>query len=360
MSVLDQPDKWSIIDPSSMRNLIRSFPAQLAGAAEAARTLTLPVPPRITAIVIAGMGGSAMGGDIVRVVAMGSLRVPLQVCRDYFLPGYAGSSTLVMASSYSGNTEETLSVYDQARAAGATIVCLTSGGKLATLARSHGYPVIQLPAGLPPRAAIGYSTVMLYGVLAVMGMVPDVTADWRETVGLLTQLGSLYAIEVREADNPAKRIARSMHGRVVAIYASSARLEPAAVRWRGQVEENSKNLAFHHVLPEMNHNELVGWQHPEEILRQLAVVLLRDHGDHAQVQRRFDLTRELLSKKTSVLHEAWSEGESPLARMFSLIYLGDFVSLYLACLNAVDPTPVPVIESFKQRLGEWGAGSNRS
>jgi len=333
-----------------MRTLLQSFPAQIAGAAEVAHTLRLPAPPRIEAVVISGMGGSAMGGDIIRVLTAGSARVPLAVCRDYLLPGYVGASTLVLASSYSGNTEETLSAYEQARAAGATVVCLTSGGKLAALARAHGHSLIQLPAGLPPRAALGYSTVLLYAVLAVLGLAPDISEDWRETITLLSRLGMLYAVEVPEKDNPAKRIARSLHGRLPAVYASSARLEPAAVRWRGQLEENAKNLAFHHVLPEMNHNELVGWEHPGGVLPQLAVVLLRDHADHVQVQRRFDLTREVLATRAGVLHEVWSEGESALARMFSLICLGDYVSLYLAFLNAVDPTPVPVIEIFKRKL----------
>ncbi len=330
---------------------MQSFPAQVAGAAEVARTLVLPVPPRVANVIISGMGGSAIGGDVIRTAIATSLRVPLLVCRDYRLPAFIDSSTLVFASSYSGNTEETLSAYEQARAADAAVICLTSGGKLAARARSHGYPVIQLPAGLPPRAALGYSAVMLLGALTALGLVPDMTDPLRESVELLNQLVARNSPEMPEKNNRAKMMARSLHGLLVAVYASSAILEAAAVRWRGQIEENGKNLAFHHLLPEMNHNELVGWEFPEQSLRQIGVVFLRDRGDHGQVQRRFDLTREIVAPKAGIVHEVWSEGESLLARIFSVICVGDFVSLYLAWLNSVDPTPVPVIEILKQKLG---------
>ncbi len=350
MSVLDQMDRLASLDPKSMRQLIESFPAFVAGSARVARTLTLAAPARISHIIISGMGGSAIGGDVVRAVTAASLGVPLLVSRDYRLPGFVDSSTLMFASSYSGNTEETLSAYEQARAAGATIICLTSGGKLAALARGHGHPVVQLPAGLPPRAALGYSAIMLFGCLTALGVLPDMNGDFEETVATLNGLVTRYGPGTPESRNQAKVIARSLWGRVVGIYASNGLLDPAAVRWRGQIEENAKNLAFHHLLPEMNHNELVGWQLPEAVLQQIGVVFLRDGEDHPQVQRRLDLTRELVAQKTSVVLEVWAEGTSRLARLFSLICLGDFVSYYLASLNEVDPTPVPVIETLKQKL----------
>lgn len=333
-----------------MRHLIQSFPAQVEGAAEVARALSLPVPARIEKILVSGMGGSAIGADVIRAATCDSLQVPMLVCRDYRLPGFVDSSTLVFASSYSGDTEETLAAYAQAHAAGASIICLTSGGKLALQARSHGYPVIQLPAGLPPRAALGYSAVMLLGAMTVLKLVPDMSGALRETVEVLKMGVSRYGPEVPEEHNPAKTMARSLVDRVVAIYASNAILDPAAVRWRGQIEENAKNLAFHHLLPEMNHNELVGWVFPAKALGQIAVVLLRDRGDHPQVQRRFELTKEILQQKSGVVNEVWTEGESLLARIFSVICFGDFVSFYLACLNAVDPTPVAVIDFLKEKL----------
>ncbi len=349
MSSLDQLDRWEVLDGSSMRHLMQSFPGQVAGAVQMAQTLSLTPRERIAHVVVSGMGGSAIGGDVVRAALGSVMRVPLVVCRDYRLPAFVDSSTVVFASSYSGNTEETLSAYDHAHGAGALIFCLTSGGKLAALARSHGYPVIQLPAGLPPRAALGYSSIMLIGALAALGQAPDMSEALRETEELLKNLVVRYCPETPEQHNQAKRLARSLHGKVVALYASSGILDPVAVRWRGQIEENAKNLAFHHLLPEMNHNEIVGWELPEPVLRQIGVVFLRDIADPAPIGCRFDFTRELVAKKAGACREAWTEGESALARLFSLICLGDFVSLYLAFLNQVDPTPVRIIERLKDK-----------
>ncbi len=351
MSVLDRPDRLAALDPNSMRDLIGSWPSLVGDAHQAARKLSLPRLHDFANIVVSGMGGSAIGGDVVRAVTAPMLRAPLMVSRDYRLPAFAGPSTLVIASSYSGNTEETLSSYERAQAAGAHIVCLTSGGKLAAAAKRNGHPLILLPAGLPPRSILGYSAIMIFGTLIVLGQLPEMDAQIEEAVSVLTRLTVRNGPSTPESDNPAKGIARSIQGKIAAIYASSALLDPAAVRWRGQIEENAKNLAFHHLLPEMDHNELVGWALPEPVLEKIGVIFLRDRGDHPQVQRRFDFTRQIVARKAGVVHEIWTEGESPLSRIFSVICLGDFVSLYLACLNGVDPTPVPVIESLKQKLG---------
>jgi glucose/mannose-6-phosphate isomerase len=182
-------------------------------------------------------------------------------------------------------------------------------------------------------------------------LVPDMTDSIEEAIGLLVELRGKYGLKSAQSENLAKQIAQSLHGKIVAIYGSGAILDATAFRWRSQIEENAKNLAFHHILPEMNHNELVGWMYPEEALRQIGVLLLRDKGDHPQVQKRFELTREIISGKAGALHEIWSEGDSLLARVMSLIYLGDFVSLYLSFLNHVDPTPVRVIDFIKGKLG---------
>ncbi len=351
MSVLDRPDRLAIIDPNSMRDLIGSWPSLVGDAHRVACKLSLPGLDNLAHIVLSGMGGSAIGGDVVRAVTAPMLRVPLLVSRDYRLPAFVGLSTLVIASSYSGNTEETLSSYERAIAAGAHIVCLTSGGKLAAAAKRNGHPVISLPAGLPPRAVLGYSAIMIFRTLSMLGLLPEMDTQIEEAVRVLNNLVVRNGPSTPESENPAKGIARSIRGKIAAIYASSTLLDPAAVRWRGQIEENAKNLAFHHVLPEMDHNELVGWALPEPVLEHIGVIFLRDRGDHPQVQRRFDFTREIVARRAGVVHEIWTEGESPLARMFSVICLGDFVSFYLACLNGVDPTPVPVIESLKQKLG---------
>jgi glucose/mannose-6-phosphate isomerase len=350
MSVLDQPESWTSIDPRSMRSLIESFPGQVEAAAQSGLefSLSLPRDPRV--LVITGLGGSAIGGDLVRSIAGRQLRIPLVVNRDYDLPGFIDPFSLVIACSYSGNTEETLSAYRQARQARAHIFCITSGGHLEAMAKADGCPVLAIPGGLPPRAALGYSLITLLYALKGLNLIPDITGDVRETIQLLKALSRRYAASNPESDNPAKKLARSLFGKIAAIYGSNGIMDAAAFRWRCQIAENAKNLGFHHVLPELNHNELVGWLYPEEALKKIGVVLLRDREDHSQVQRRFDLTRELIADKAGSLDEVWSEGDSLLARIMSIIYLGDFVSLYLAYLNNADPMPVKVIDFLKAKL----------
>lgn len=349
MSILD-PRDLPKADPQSMYALLESFPDHVRAAARAVKQLSLSLPRPPAALIITGLGGSAIGGDLVRSVAGTQLAIPLIINRDYDLPAYTNASTLVIACSYSGNTEETLSAYDQARQAGAMVVCITSGGQLEAQAKKDSVPVVALPGGLPPRAALGYALITLLGVLQALRIIPDMGEAIEESAALLETLRSKYRVETPAAANPAKHIAESLQGRFVAIYGSCGIMESAAYRWRSQIAENAKNLAMHHVLPEMNHNELVGWQCPQEMLRKVGVIFLRDQGDHPQVQRRFDLTREVISRKTDVIHEVWSVGNSILARVLSTVYLGDYVSLYLAYLNGVDPTPVEVISAFKSKL----------
>jgi glucose/mannose-6-phosphate isomerase len=348
--MLDQHDLWASIDPRSMRTLLESFPEHVQAAAEKGRALSLQIPKGIKVILVTGLGGSAIGGDLVRSISEAQLRMPIIVNRNYDLPGFVDASTLVFACSYSGNTEETLSAYRQSLQAKASVVCVTSGGKLEDLANADGYPVIGLPGGFPPRAALGHSLIMLLAAMQAMQIMPNLDESISETIDLLKGLRNRYGTEQEESGNPAKRLASSLHGKIVALYGSNGIMETAAYRWRSQIAENAKNLAFHHVLPEMNHNELVGWLYPEEVLRKVGVVFLRDKGDHPQTKRRFDLTRALIAEKAGALHEIWSEGESLLARALSVVYLGDFVSLYLAYLNHADPTPVKVIDYLKRNL----------
>jgi glucose/mannose-6-phosphate isomerase len=354
MSILDKPDRWISIDPQSMNSLVESLPEQVQTAAQAGRELSLGVSGEIRVLVVAGLGGSAIGGDLVRSVVGPELKIPLIVSRDYTLPGFVDASSLVFACSYSGNTEETLSAYRQARLAKASVVCISSGGQLEAMARADAVPVLRLPVGLPPRAALGHSLLMLLSAMQSVRVIPHMSESVREGIDLLMRLRGKYGPANPEAANPAKRLASSLNGKIVAVYGSSGIMDAVALRWRSQIAENAKNLAFHHALPEMNHNELVGWRCPEDVLRRVGVVLLRDKGDHPQVQRRFDLTREVIAERAGALHEIWSEGDSLLARVLSSIYLGDFVSLYLAYLNNIDPTPVRVIDRFKSKLGKTG------
>jgi glucose/mannose-6-phosphate isomerase len=356
MTILDQPGRWKAIDTHSMYSLIENFPEQIQGAWKHGQEAAFPDARKCRVLVISGLGGSAIGGDLARAVAAPLQALPILVNRDYGLPHFVDSSSVVITCSYSGNTEETLSAYRQAKKVGAFVVCVTSGGRLASLGRADGCPVLQLTGGLPPRAALGYSFLALLSALERMKLIPDMAESILESISVLVRLRKLYGTNNPAAGNLAKDMAISLAGKIPAIYGSSGLMDSVAFRWRSQIEENAKNLAFHHALPEMNHNELVGWVHPAPVLRGIGVVMLRDNGDHPQVQRRFELTKELIVNHAGAFHEVWSEGESRLTRILSLIYLGDFVSLYLAYLNNVDPTPVEVIDFLKKRLSESGAG----
>ena len=353
MSMLNAAELQAQIDPKAMWSLMAAFPDHIEAAARAVENLSLPPSAgtsEASSLVVTGLGGSAISGDLARAAAGSTIKLPLIVNRDYDLPSFVNASTLVIACSYSGNTEETLNAYAQAKTAGAEVVCITSGGHLAKLAAEDSFPAVSLPGGLPPRAALGYALATLLGVLRAKGIIPDMSEDIRETVALLRALREKYRPEAPAADNPARRLAADLHEKIVAVYGSSAVMDAAAYRWRSQIAENAKNLAFHHVLPEMNHNELVGWLRPEAALEKVGVVFLRDPEDHPQVQKRFDLTREVIEGKAGVVREIQSEGKSRLARVLSVVYLGDFTSLYMAYLNRLDPTPVEVIDAFKSKL----------
>ena len=351
--MLDDAEQLIQIDPMEMWSLIAAFPDHIEDAARAVENLLLPRAegkPAVSSLVISGLGGSAISGDLARAAAGSTIKLPLIVNRDYDLPSFVNASTLVIASSYSGNTEETLSVYAQAKAAGADVVCITSGGFLAEQARQDSFPVVQLPGGLPPRAALGYALTTLLGVLRAKGIIPDMGGDIKESVALLRAIREKYRPETPVGDNPSKQLAAELHEKIVAVYGSSGIMDAAAYRWRSQIAENAKNLAFHHALPEMNHNELVGWLRPETALKNIGVIFLRDRNDHPQVQKRFDLTRKVIEGRAGVVREIQSEGRSRLARILSVVYLGDFTSLYMAYLNRLDPTPVTVIDIFKGKL----------
>jgi glucose/mannose-6-phosphate isomerase len=297
------------------------------------------------------MGGSAIGGDMLVDYLSEELKVPLTVNREYTLPAFVGRDTLVIVSSYSGNTEETVSAFQDAIRKKARILCITSGGKIAKLARARRHMLVVIPGGLPPRAALGYSFFPILIALTKIGLIRNKSRDIEETVRHLTAKSQEYGIP-DPTGNRAVQLAGFLRGRVSFVYAGSEHFRSVASRWRGQVAENGKAIMSSHVLPEMNHNEIVGWNGTGSSLRDAQVVLLRDRGDHKRIQKRMELTRQLLSEKTQNIADVWSDGNSLLARMFSLVYLADWTSYYLAILTGVDPTPVNVIDHLKKELGK--------
>jgi glucose/mannose-6-phosphate isomerase len=345
-------DDLRSIDRSGMYDILLRFPAQVEEALTIGESARLPKPPRgITSIVLTGLGGSGIAGDLLRSYLAGRLGVPLIVNRHYTLPAFVGRGTLLLVSSYSGNTEETNAAHRAALRRGARIVCISSGGTTARLAARHRTPLIRIPGGLPPRGALGYSFFPLLLALTRMGFVPSRPREISETVALLRAQAKAFSDPESEG-NPAVALAEMLDRRVGILYAAADLLEPVATRWRGQLEENAKTLAFTHTLPEMNHNEIVGWQVLTDAMKEMQVIFLRDPEDHARVQTRIDITRSLLLPSTGRITEVWSQGVGRLARMFSLIQLGDWVSLYLAAAHGVDPMPVTAIDRLKKALAD--------
>lgn len=298
-------------------------------------------------IVLCGMGGSAIAGDFIRSLYYDCLSLPFIVCRDYVLPSFVSEQTLILASSYSGTTEETLSALAQAQKQKAIVVTLSSGGAMADIARQQGYFHLSIPKGYQPRQVIGYALTFLHGLMAHLfwNQLPD--EDFCECENYIVSKKAFFSDE----RNPFVAMAASIRNQPVILYASE-RMYPVALRLKGQINENAKWPAFANAVPEMNHNEIVGWQTIEKNSSpNFSVILLRDPHDHPKVKRRFDLIEEILNQKTMV-HTITSEGTSLFTRFMSLIYSGDWLSYYMAILHHQDPTPVDIITELKRKLSD--------
>lgn len=346
---LGSPARYQKVDPDNFYKLLVDFPAQLRQAVEIAQRFEWNKKEiRPANIILAGMGGSAIGGDLARAFLSQELDIPFHVIRYYTLPAFVGPESFVFVSSYSGNTEETLAVFEAARKKQGEIVCITTGGKLAF--RASGLPIITIPSGYPPRAALGFSFVPVLLVLGKAGLIRDFSEEILSLADFLSEEIKKWERETAPAKNEAKRLAAALFGKVPLVYAGADFLEPVAVRWKGQICENAKQLAFVNVFPEFNHNELVGFGVLKHLTGKLAAVFLQDKNDHPRVAARMKIVEDILKKKKIPVIKAASKGESVLERMFYTILLGDFASYYLAILNGVNPKPVAVIDYLKGRL----------
>lgn len=345
MISLDDPKTIKKYDASGMLKIIESFSEQCVEAASIGNRFQVPDPfkSNYKNIVFTGLGGSAIGADIIKSYVADEAAIPFFVNRNYALPKFVNSQSLVVTSSYSGNTEETLSAYKDARSKKARIIAITSGGELEKLAKADGFPVVKIPGGLPPRCALGYSFFPALILLSKIGLIKDKTEEINETIKAIKNLSE---------KNSSKDIAVNLYQKYPIIYSSQDHFDCVATRWRGQLAENSKTLSSTHVIPEMNHNEIVGWENPKKILKDFAVVMLRDSGDSARISRRMDIIKKIISGQKINVIEVRSSGKALLSRMFSLIYMGDFVSFYLAILNKCDPTPVESIAYLKEELAK--------
>jgi glucose/mannose-6-phosphate isomerase len=344
---------YTEFDPQQMGERIRELPTQLRDAWDIAQRAPLPdVYREIRHLVVVGMGGSAIGGDLLGGLLDRAGSVPVTVVRGYDLPPYiAGDATLVVGSSYSGSTEETLSCFEQARDQGARLLAMTGGGPIAEIAEQAGAPVWRFAYDAQPRAALGYSFTLLLGLACRLDVLPDAGADLQATADLLAEMQIALLPTTPTDENPAKQLARDLHGKLPTIFGSGF-LAPVARRWKGQFNENAKQWGLWDELPELNHNLVVGLARPQGVSARMAAIFLRSKLDHPRVQTRWQVTEELFERNDIPVHALDGRGDSALAQMFSLIHLGDYVSYYTAALNDEDPTPVSNIAYLKQRLAE--------
>jgi glucose/mannose-6-phosphate isomerase len=331
-----------------MDQLIARFMDQLEEAVEIGRNAQIqPVSKDITHVYVAGLGGSGIGADFVSAFINDECRLPFLVRKGYHVPAFVGKNTLAIASSYSGNTEETLISYEQMKSSGARMIAIASGGKLIDKAKSDGFEYVKVPSDWPsPRACLGYSLTVQLWVLHKAGLISDRS---------ITEIQS--AIKLLRAEDAnikfiAEKTAQELHHHIPIIYAED-RMEPVAVRFRQQINENSKALCWHHVIPEMNHNELVGWREKNS---SLAVIYFRNDDDYSRNALRMDINQTIIKPYADKIINIHSKGNTMIERALYLVHLGDWISWYLAQLRGMDALEVKVIDFLKAELGKVPVG----
>ena len=353
---LDDTAAFARLDVENMLAEIDSLPGQLGKAWDLGRRHALPEWSDLQQIVICGMGGSAIGADLLAAYALDRCRVPITVHRDYDLPGWAvDRRTLVITTSHSGNTEETLSSLAAALARGCRSLSITTGGKLAAAAGSVGAPVWLFEHNGQPRAAVGYSFGLLLATLVRLGLLPDASQELEATIQTMRAQQETLEASSPVVKNPAKRIAGQLVGRVATVIGSGP-LAPVARRWKGQINELAKAWAQFDVLPEVDHNTLAGVLNPEAALDQVMVIFLRSRGDHPRNRLRNELTRQRMMIEGLNTDFIEARGDTPMAQQWTCLHYGDYVAYYLGMAYGVDPTPVEAIEGFKRALREAGQG----
>ena len=316
--------------------------------------MNFPLPQDYSAVnkvVILGMGGSAIGGDLVSSLAASEAKLPVLIHRDYNLPAFVDAQTLVIASSYSGMTVETLVSFEQALKTESKKLVITTGGKLKTMAEARGIPVFTFDYQAQPRTALPYSLLPLLCFLQKLGFTSDKSADVAETVQVLQELSLRINEEVPTAQNPAKQLANSLYGHLTVIYGAGI-VSEVARRWKTQINENSKAWAFYEVFPELNHNAIVGYQFPSELASKIMVVMLHSNSLPDRIKLRYRVTCQLLDQYKVSYQVIEGEGTSPLSQIMSLVLFGDYVSYYLAILYKIDPSPVKAIDYLKEQLAQ--------
>jgi glucose/mannose-6-phosphate isomerase len=349
---LDQIEVLKSLDPKDMYSAVYNLPEQIEKAAEVSYATPIKsVSDNIERVLVLGMGGSAIGGDVLQSALFKEARFPIYVNRDYDLPNWVDSKTLVFAVSYSGNTVETLNSAKAAYDKGASVVAVTSGGKLKEFANEKNLTLVEIPSGMAPRAAIGYVTIPSFVILEKIGAISSKKSDIEETVNYLKKVRESFKIEVPTEENVAKKVAKMIFKRIPVIYAVEEKWKVAAYRWKCQINENSKYPAFYHFFPELNHNEIMAWEAMDEVIKPLTLIFLYTSLE-GEMKIRVEFMKEKISERGVPIFMWQAEGKSPLTQFFSMTYLGDFATVYLAYLADKDPFSIGYINELKMRIGQ--------
>jgi glucose/mannose-6-phosphate isomerase len=348
---LESAELYEKLDPHGLGGRITALPAQIEEAWRAARALELPAAYRPARnIVVLGMGGSGIGGAMLRALAVDvSARTPVEVVRGYRLPAFVDERSLVLASSNSGDTEETVAAFAEALERGCMCVAVTSGGRIASMAREAGIPYLAVRWQHEPRAALGWSFASLVAICGKLGLIPDLDGEVTNALDQMRAMGTACAPDVPEASNAAKQLARRLTGRLP-VFVGAEALAPVAYRWRTQVNENAKSWAIADELSEMNHNAQTGYGLPQRVVPLLHAVLLRHASVHPRIALRFEATAEEMRRNGVSVEIIEIDGRSLLAQVLCAVQLGDYASYYLGLLNGVEPSPVEPLGRLKDLL----------
>jgi glucose/mannose-6-phosphate isomerase len=340
-------------DKSRFKQLLLDFYKQIDTADEIVNSANIKFDAsKVKNILYFGMGGSAISGDLLNDILFKELKVPIKVVRGYMCPQFCSEETLVIISSYSGNTEETISAANMAAETGAQFLAVTSGGTIGDLAKQHGWSRINLPGGFPPRQALGVMFFSLYHALGKAGLTDNYTADLRNLRKFAIHEISKHDTLKHDGHVLAQELARTIRKNLPVIYSTSPFLKTVSRRWQNQLHENSKSLAFCNVIPEMNHNEIVGWEMESDMKKSIIAVFLENEEVHPRIRERIELSKTIIKENGAKVVDVYASGKTILEKVFSLIILGDWVSYYLAMLHKKDPYTIKNIDFLKSELGK--------
>ena len=369
ISILDRIDEIKKIDKDNMLGHCLKTPLYSRDVVDQTERIDLPAKVDISRnvsiryrkphhVIITGMGGSAIGGEILKDWLRDDLPIPIDISRDYTVPAYANKDTLVLAISHSGETEETLSSFLDALRKKCMIVSITSGGHLLSFCKKLDVPFVRIPGGLPPRAAIPFLFFPLPILLEKMGVLSNVKEEIDETIRVTKNLGDANSPIIPVKDNSAKHLALELVNTIPVVYGFK-QYTSIAHRLKTQFNENSKVLSTYDVFPELNHNEVVGWEAPKALTKHFSVILIRDPNEPAEIRQRIEATKSLALKGAKKILEISASDNRRLARMFSVLHMGDFVSVYLAILQNKDPTSVKTISAIKEEMKRESSVMNK-